>query len=65
MRVEIEKVFDKLYKIYGDDENILQYKNDLIYVYENEESWRSAEILKYIKPKHWIIDETGKIQRVM
>jgi hypothetical protein len=60
----IDNVFDKLYEKYGFNDDIIQNKQDLLHVYENENSWRCAEIYKAIKPKHWYIDEKGCIKSV-
>lgn len=62
---QVDHVFQQLHEKYGlQNDQVDQMKKDLIYVYDNEETWRAAEILKYIKPKHWYIDEKGEIHSV-
>jgi hypothetical protein len=60
----IDTVFNKLYDKYGLTDEIIEMKEGLLHIYENENAYRSAEILKQIKPKHWFIDETGCIRSV-
>lgn len=67
MHMLIEKVFNEIsqkYKDEDDNHEFMQLKKSLIYVYENEGAWRSAAILKIIKPKHWYIDQNGDIHSV-
>lgn len=59
---QIDMVFDSLYEKYGFIDDIIQYKQDLLEIYENENSYRSADILKMIKPKNFYIDENGCIK---
>lgn len=59
---QIDMVFDKLIEKYGLTNEIISYKDDLLDIYENENKYRSAEILKAIKVRHWIIDENGYIK---
>ena len=61
---ELDSVFDKIIKNYGNSDEINKYKNELLDTFENEEKRRSAEISKLIKPKHFQIDENGNIKRV-
>jgi hypothetical protein len=60
----VDRAFDNLYEKYGFNDDIIKSKQDLLHVYDNEKKWRSAEIYKAIKPKHWIIDEKGCIRSV-
>lgn len=59
---QLDIVFDKLYDKYGSTDELMGYKNDLIDIYENENSYRCAELLKYIKPKQFYIDENGYVK---
>lgn len=58
---QLDIVFDKLYEKHGLTQELMHFKSDLLYVYNNEQGWRSAEILKLIKPKRWYIDEKGYV----
>ena len=58
---QLDIVFDKLYKKYGFNDELIGYKGDLLHIYENEHKYRSAEILKLIQPKHFYIDENGYV----
>lgn len=62
MDSKINDIFDEIFNLYGKDDEIMQMKNDLLYVYANEKKWRCDEILKLIKPKQWYIDENGNIK---
>lgn len=59
---QIDMVFDRLIETYGLNDDIITYKSDLLDIYENENKYKSAAILKAIKVKHWIIDENGYIK---
>lgn len=61
---QLDIVFDQLYEKYGLTDELMQFKSDLLYVYDNERGWRSAELLKLIKPKRWYIDERGRVVSV-
>jgi len=61
---QLDTVFDILYERYGFIDDIINLKSDLLYVYENENSWKSQALLKLIKPKQWYIDENGCIKSV-
>ncbi len=60
----VNSVFDKLCEKYDIDDNLMEKKQELLHVYDNENKWRAAEIAKAIKPKHWYIDEKGCIRSV-
>ena len=60
----IENVFNEISDKYGTDDENAELKKALMYVYDNEAKWRSDEILKLIKPKHWYIDQNGVIHSV-
>jgi hypothetical protein len=58
----LDDVFDKLSKTYSTNNiDLVKHKQNLIYIYENENNWRCAEIKKLIIPKKWYIDETGQL----
>lgn len=59
---QMDMVFDRLYEKYGLTDELMGYKNDLLHIYQNENAYKSAHILKLIKPKQWYIDETGCIR---
>lgn len=61
---ELDNVFDKIINIYGNTDNILKYKMELLDTYENEEKRRSAKLAKLLKPKHFQIDANGNIKQV-
>ena len=61
---QMDMVFDKLYEKFGLTDELMGYKNDLLHIYDNENAYKSAHILKLIKPKQWYIDETGCIRSV-
>ena len=61
---QLDMVFDRLYEKLGLTDELIGYKNDLLHIYENENAYRCAHILKAIKPKHWYIDEAGYIKSV-
>jgi hypothetical protein len=61
----LDKVFAEISQKYADnDDEFIELKHSLLYVYDNEAAWRSAAILKLIKPKHWYIDQNGDIHSV-
>ena len=62
----LDNVFDNLHNSQKSDNlvNLAEYKQKLIYVYENENSWRCTEIKKLIIPRKWYIDEIDKIHSV-
>jgi len=56
----LDDVFDALFKKEGKvSDELIQYKSQLIDVYENEDKYKSKEILKYLTPINWYIDEEG------
>lgn len=56
----LDNVFDALFKKEGEfSEELIRYKGQLIDVYENEDKYRSKEILKFLTPIHWYIDSEG------
>jgi hypothetical protein len=58
----LDDVFDNINKQYGkDNDTILEQKEQLKYVYENENKWKCNELLKIIKPKKWYINTDGVI----
>jgi hypothetical protein len=59
---QIDMVFDRLIETYGLNDDIISYKGDLLDIYQNENKYKSAEILKAIKVRHWVIDENGYIK---
>lgn len=61
---QMDMVFDRLYEKYGLTDELIGYKSDLLHIYDNENAYRSAHILKLIKPKQWYVDETGCIRSV-
>jgi len=64
MELKINDVFEKISQKYGITDQLLQHKQDLLYVYANENKWRCEKLLKLIKPKHWFIDKEGNIHSV-
>jgi len=61
---QLNIVFDQITKTYGNKDEIMKYKDELLDTYENEESRRSNKLWKLLKPKHFRIDVDGNIQRV-
>jgi hypothetical protein len=61
---QLDIVFEYFYEKYGFTDEIMKHKVDLLHVYENEHSYRSAELLKALKPKHFYIDENGYIKSI-
>ena len=57
----LDEVFDKINKQYGKDNNILEQKEKLKYIYDNENKWKCDELFKSIKPKKWYMDAEGSI----
>lgn len=56
----LDNVFDALFKKEGKiSDELIQYKSQLIDVYENEDKYKSKEILKCLTPINWYIDEEG------
>ena len=62
MHSQINDIFDEICKVYGYSDDIIQYRDELLYVYDNEKQWRCKELLKVIKPKQWYIDVDGNIK---
>lgn len=61
---QLNIVFDKIAMTYGNKDEMMKFKVELLDTFENEESRRSAELLKLLKPKHFQIDADGNIKRV-
>lgn len=61
---ELNMVFDKIIISYGNRDEMMKFKDELLDTYENEESRRSAELAKLLKPKHFRMDADGNITRV-
>ncbi len=61
---QLDIVFNYLYEKYGLIDELIEHKQNLIHVYENERGYRSAAIGKLLKPKHFYIDENGYIKSV-
>jgi hypothetical protein len=62
----LDEAFEKIKKLYVNHDNDLDKQKEYIaYVYDNEGKWRAEEIRKLLTPKHWRIDEKGKIIRVL
>jgi hypothetical protein len=61
---QIDMVFDRLLEKYGFERDLIQYKQDLLDIYDNENSYRSADILKSLEIKHFYIDDNGCIKSV-
>ena len=59
---QLDIVFEKLYTKFGLSKDIIQLKEDLLYVYENENQWRCDDLLRAIKPKKWYVDSNGYVQ---
>ena len=58
--IVLDNLFDFLFeKERSFSEELIQYKNKLIDVYENEDKYKSKEILKSITPINWCIDKNG------
>lgn len=56
----LDDVFDALFKKEGKvSDELIHYKSQLIDVYENEDKYKSKEILKYLTPINWYIDDEG------
>ena len=61
----LDDIFDKIKKNYEDNnDNIIEKKNKLLYIYENEDKLKCKEILKTIKPKNMYIDANGNVINV-
>lgn len=61
----LDNVFDALFKKEGKiSDDLLEYKSQLLDIYENEDKYKTKEIMKYLKPIHWYIDEKGCYQVV-
>jgi hypothetical protein len=58
---QLDIVFDKLIEKYGLTDELIECKGDLLHIYENEHKYRSAEISKALKVKHFYIDENGYV----
>ena len=59
---QIDALFDKLYEKFGFTDEIIEYKQILLRVYEKENHYRNAVKFKHIKPKEFYIDENGYIK---
>lgn len=56
----LDNVFDALFEKEGSfSDELIQYKSQLIDVYENEDKYKSREILKVLTPVDWYIDCDG------
>ena len=61
----LDNVFDQLFKKEGKiTEELLNYKSQILDIYENEDKYKTKEIMKYLKPMHWFIDKEGCCQVV-
>jgi len=55
----LDEIFDLLYAKLGTTNELIQYKQKLIYAYENEDKYNSATLLKKLVPTNFKIDENG------
>ena len=55
----IDDVFDSLYEKYGRSDELINFKEKLLYAYENEDKYHSTSLLKKLVPSHFKIDENG------
>lgn len=61
---QLDMVFDKLVEKYGFEDSILHYKQSLLKIYENENSYKTEHISKSVKGKFYIIDKDGCIKSI-
>ena len=61
---DIDEVFDKLYKKYGFDEELIEAKNTIMkhFIYINDNNGNNITTL--LKKKNFSIDEKGRINSV-
>lgn len=56
----LDDVFDALFKKEGEfSDELINYKSKLLDIYDNENTYRSKEIVKMLTPMHWYIDNQG------
>jgi|SaaInlV_125m_DNA_1040241.scaffolds.fasta_scaffold228894_1 hypothetical protein len=55
----LDEIFDLLYAKLGTTNELTQYKQKLIYAYENEDKYNSETLLKKLVPTYFKIDENG------
>ena len=58
---EIDNIFDKLFQKYGYTDELIEYKNTLIDVYESESYMIPSEIMKKIQVRNFEIDKEDAI----
>jgi len=62
----IDDVFDRIYDRYGLTDQLVAMKEQLLYVYENEDRIKAQKIYDQIKPKHFTFNkDTGDIEFVL
>ena len=61
---QLDIVFDKLYEMYGFNDDIIQYKSNIITAYDKERGYRHEFVMKSVKQKHWYIDDQGYIRSI-
>ena len=61
---QLDVVFDKLYEMYGFNHDIMQYKSDIIKIYEKERGYRYHCVIQSTKDIHWHIDDQGYIRSI-
>jgi len=55
----LDEIFDLLYAKLGTTNELVDYKERLIYAYENEDKYNSTTLLKKLVPSNFKIDENG------
>jgi hypothetical protein len=58
---QIDIIFDNLFQKYGYTDELLEYKNKLIEVYESESYMIPNELMKKIQVRYFRMDKEGAI----
>lgn len=58
---QIDIIFDNLFQKYGYTDELLEYKNKLIEVYESESYMIPNELMKKVQVRYFRMDKEGAI----
>lgn len=57
----IDDVFQNIFEKYGQTEELIAYKEQLLDSYINEDKYKAKNILQAITPRFWTVSNEGEI----
>jgi len=60
----IDDVFQELFQLYGETEELISYKEKILDSYTNEDKYKAKQIYQQIKPRLWTVNQNGELSLI-